>query len=210
VVWTKLSDDFPENERITNLSDRAFRLHVAGLCYSNRQLTDGFVPRGQVPKLVSGNSSKALQELRTVKLWLPKPAGYAIVEFHEHQPSRADVIARRARITAARADAGRSGGIRSGELRRSKTPANGEANQQHTGHGAVADHQVLARHDGSPVPVPGPVPERNLERDGGCVDQVDARVLAAMAETATMMRFPSRPGGAASPIPMPGQRRQPW
>src|SRR5215203_2236641 len=38
VTWTKLSDDFSDD--CWQLSDKAFRLHVEGLLWSNRKLTD--------------------------------------------------------------------------------------------------------------------------------------------------------------------------
>ena len=36
MTWLRLEDGFAENEKISELSDRSFRLHVAVLCYCGR------------------------------------------------------------------------------------------------------------------------------------------------------------------------------
>ena len=43
MAWAKLDDQFAEHPRIVPLGDRAFRLHVAAICLSNRKLTDGHI-----------------------------------------------------------------------------------------------------------------------------------------------------------------------
>ena len=44
MTWIKLDDGFPNNPKIVGLSDHSFRLYIAGLCYSGKYLTDGFIP----------------------------------------------------------------------------------------------------------------------------------------------------------------------
>ncbi len=43
--WIKLDDALPSNRKIKDLSDRAFRLYVYGLCYCGRDLTDGIIDK---------------------------------------------------------------------------------------------------------------------------------------------------------------------
>ncbi len=46
--WVKLDDKFPEHPKLERIGDRAFRIHIRGLCYSALHLTDGLVPRAVV------------------------------------------------------------------------------------------------------------------------------------------------------------------
>lgn len=119
MTWTRLSDDFCEDERIVNLSDGAFRLYVAALVYSNKRLTDGYVPRGVLPMLVPAHRPSHVRELLNTKppLWRNKPGGCHIEDFLAHQLSKAQVL----RIRQARADNGRVGGVRSGMSRRARS-----------------------------------------------------------------------------------------
>lgn len=129
MTWTRLSDDFCEDERIVNLSDGAFRLHVAGLIYSNKRLLDGYVPRGAVGMLVPKYRPAFVRELTggDRPLWRAKPGGYQIEDFEKDQLTRAQVE----RIHKARAEAGQVGGMHSGETRRrgsKQSGSNDEAN----------------------------------------------------------------------------------
>jgi len=42
--YLNTDDGFPDHEKIDVLSDGAFRLHVAGMHYCARKLTDGTIP----------------------------------------------------------------------------------------------------------------------------------------------------------------------
>jgi hypothetical protein len=44
MTWVRLDDDFPSHRKIRKLTDAAFRLHVAGLCWSSKYLTNGWIP----------------------------------------------------------------------------------------------------------------------------------------------------------------------
>jgi hypothetical protein len=50
MTWVRLDDQFPDHPKVVNLSDRAFRLHVWGICYSARFLTDGLIQRDAIPE----------------------------------------------------------------------------------------------------------------------------------------------------------------
>jgi hypothetical protein len=70
-MWVKLSDTFPEDERILGLSDKAFRLHVAALCASARNLTDGVISleRFRALSALVGAGKPELEELTSCGLW---------------------------------------------------------------------------------------------------------------------------------------------
>ena len=46
MAWIKIDDSFPDHPKVIGLSDKAFRIHIEGLCYSGRFLTDGLIPMG--------------------------------------------------------------------------------------------------------------------------------------------------------------------
>lgn len=114
MTYTKLPDEFTEDPRVVALSDAAFRLHVSAFVYANRLLTDGFVPEAQVSMLKPRFSRKTLKELIVAGLWTREEGGYRLTEFLEHQLSREQVLV----LRRERSDAGRRGGLRSGEVRR--------------------------------------------------------------------------------------------
>jgi len=62
-VWVKFDDQTPEDPEIEDLSDGAFRLWFAAICYSQRQLTDGYVPARKLPKLVPNFRRSQVDEL---------------------------------------------------------------------------------------------------------------------------------------------------
>jgi hypothetical protein len=97
MTWSKLPDD--ATETLWDLSAGAFRLHVSGLVYCNRHLTDGHVPASRLPALTPSYDVVHLDELVAARLWETVDGGYSIAGFLEDQPSRAQVEARRAAWT---------------------------------------------------------------------------------------------------------------
>lgn len=140
-----LDDGFAEHPKIMDLSDRSFRLHVAALCYCNRNLTDGLLSQRGIAVLcaLTSASKKHLIELVTAGVWDEyEPDGcFLIHDYLEHNPSKAEVQERRAKRSAA----GRKGGKRSGKAR---AQANAEANAE-----ANASKQVLEQ-----IVEPHPIP----------------------------------------------------
>ena len=101
-----------EHPKIVKLSDGAFRLHLSGIGYCNRYLTDGIIHADVVSRLMPRFRRAYLDELLggnngTKPLWLlvSIPAGnhYEICDFLQWNSSRAEVENRR----QARAAAGR-------------------------------------------------------------------------------------------------------
>lgn len=123
MAWVKLDDGFAEHPKIEEAGPLAAWLHVAALCYCNRQLTDGFIPEGKVGRLADVPQVKRhVAALVRVGLWHPVDGGYQIHNYLEFQPSKAKVEAEREdarkRMAAARAakkaqhDAGGSAEVR--------------------------------------------------------------------------------------------------
>jgi hypothetical protein len=109
VTWTKLTEDFPQHPKIVAAGEWAELIHIHALIYSNRFLTDGFIPAEVVPTLtrVRSHIQPSVQALVKLGVWVPVKGGYAIHDFLEYQPSRNKVLAERKR----KASAGQAGGL---------------------------------------------------------------------------------------------------
>jgi len=113
--WVRVDDHFPDHHKLAELGDLApvgGWLALCGLAWCNRQLTDGRIPKAQVHRLASFRhvavagvqvDAEALAEaLVRVGLWTVSDDGcaYVIHDYHHYQPSKADVLAERARNAA--------------------------------------------------------------------------------------------------------------
>jgi hypothetical protein len=113
VPWVRFEDTFGNHPKIVGLSDRAFRVFVLGICYSNMHLTDGVLapPVQRELRCVA----PIRKELITAELWHLLDDGVVrIHDYEKYQPSRQQVES----VRKDRARAGAIGGQRSGEVRR--------------------------------------------------------------------------------------------
>ena len=110
--WVRLDDGFAEDPVIANLSDSALALWVAGIAYSNRQLTDGFIPL-QVGygglRYCDGNAVPFARELERVGRWEKVDGGWKIHAYLEWQRSSVEILGER-ETTKERVERFRSGG----------------------------------------------------------------------------------------------------
>lgn len=105
MAWVKLDDHFVDHPKVVAAGPLAGWLFVAGLCYANRLLTNGFIPENQVNRLLAstnGNgehSTKLAVKLCEFGLWTPAivrhTKGYRIHDFLKYQPSRKQVLEER-------------------------------------------------------------------------------------------------------------------
>jgi hypothetical protein len=110
--WVRFDDQFPIHRKVTPLSDAAFRLATEAIFWSARNLTDGFIPEGDLaevrPRLA--NPTQLAAELVKRRLWhqnselcmseeCPAPCGeepgWVIHDYWHFQPSKATVQRRR-------------------------------------------------------------------------------------------------------------------
>jgi hypothetical protein len=89
----------PEHPKVVRLSDRAFRLHVQGLCYCQRNLTDGIVPRS----IGEMWGRKGVTELVSRGLWIERGEDYEIDNFLEWNDSKAAVEEKRVKDSSRKA-----------------------------------------------------------------------------------------------------------
>jgi hypothetical protein len=53
MTWVRIQDEMPEHPKLAKVGPLGLALYVAGLCYCNRHLTDGFIPRARAETLLS-------------------------------------------------------------------------------------------------------------------------------------------------------------
>lgn len=93
--WVRIDDNFADHPKVIALSDKAFRLFITGLCYSNRQLTDGIIPYQIVTAWVGDDPFKPSDELEDQDLWERIDKGFVIKSYAEYQPTRKEVETKR-------------------------------------------------------------------------------------------------------------------
>jgi len=82
VPYLNLDDNFADHEKVDALTDGAFRLHVAGMCYSARKLSDGHIPESRPRRLTRTFKASLVPELLNSGLWLPSDkGGYEIHDY---------------------------------------------------------------------------------------------------------------------------------
>ena len=123
--WIKIDDGFPDHPKFLEAGPLGGFLCLCAIAWSNRNRTDGFVPRGQVRRLVDfegfahhmwagelvggGDDVDAMQlaeELVTVGLWEHVKGGFLIHDYLDWQRSREEIEA----LTEQRREAGKRGG----------------------------------------------------------------------------------------------------
>jgi hypothetical protein len=117
MVWVRIDEDFAQHPKLVSAGPNAMALQVAALCYANRNLTDGFLPRaavhGLIPSDVDSDAAETTKRLIAHGIWEEVEGGYAIHDYLDYQPSREQVRRQRTK----RSRAGRRGGLASGEAR---------------------------------------------------------------------------------------------
>jgi hypothetical protein len=155
--WVKLDDHFDDHPKVISAGPLAMALHVAALCWCNRNLTDGFIPRGQVSRLIDTtefgvNPHDLAKKLVVAVLWDEDPEGFRIHDYLEFQPSREQVLANR----EVRSKAGKKGAA-SKQGAKQSVKQNAQQGAKQTGNKSSAPYPVPgSRSSRSPEPAPPP------------------------------------------------------
>ncbi|MBP6833050.1 MAG: hypothetical protein KA978_19840, partial [Deltaproteobacteria bacterium] len=155
--WAKIDDGFYDHPKVLVAGEEAANLYLRGLVWCCKHLTDGAIPREALRTLTGRRDAAALAvKLVASGLWEAREGGWAVHDFLDHNPTAAEVKARRSELSAKRAEAGKRGGIRSGQVR------GGEANAKQTASKPEASCSGVAEAKRSPVPS-RPVPDQSKE-----------------------------------------------
>ena len=158
MTWTKLDDGIFDHPRMLVAGEDAANLHVRALVWCNRHLTDGRLPAEALAVLTRKRTAEeSASALVRVGAWETHPeGGWTVRGFHDHNPTAEEVKARRAALQEKRSEAGRLGGIRSGETRgakqRSKAEATHEAKASNDGKQSASTFEARVEAPSRPVP----------------------------------------------------------
>lgn len=114
--WFRLDDKFHSNQKVIAARNAAVGLYVRCGTWSADQGTEGRIPSHVA--LMFGTKAE-IARVSAAGLWQPTDYGYLIRDYLEYNLSNDEVGERREK----RVEAGRAGGIKSGESRRSKREA---------------------------------------------------------------------------------------
>lgn len=117
--FAKIDIHLHSNDKLLPLSHGAFRLYICSLTFCKEQRSDGHIGVNQAKQLARSQRvpMTAIKELLDQGRYEQNGSGYVVHDFDEWQQIDHEVREKRA-------EAGRAGGVRSGEIRRSKTEAN--------------------------------------------------------------------------------------
>jgi hypothetical protein len=156
MAWVRLDDGFMRHPKAQAAGLQGRALFISGLCWCAANLTDGRIPKAMIPLLAfeAGVKPAAAAALVKVGLWDEDGDGYAVHDWLDYNRSR-DVITD---VRASRSEAGRRGGLRSGDSRRG---SNDEANTKQL---ASANGKQVACCASNPSPAqPSPAQPIGLE-----------------------------------------------
>ena len=94
--WARIDDtlyDHPKLDRLGRDRLAGVGLQVLAISWSNRFLTDGFVPEERIPRL--GGTLRLAEKLVEAGMWERVAEGFHIHDFHAYSKSRARVLLER-------------------------------------------------------------------------------------------------------------------
>lgn len=158
MTWARLDDRFPEHPKVLSVGPFGLAVFVRALCYSARNLTDGFIPDAATASFSvdfarTSRAASAVDwpsRLVAAGLWDRVDGGFAIHDYLSYNPSKEKVLAER------HANAERIKRWR-GEHRNAESNAvTGDARN------AVTNGDVT----GGVTVIPSPSPSRTQEEEG--------------------------------------------
>lgn len=109
MAWVRVDDAFYDHPKFQNTNALGIAAWITALAWSNRNLTDGYIPRSVAARLVNldgisltfgmagrdANAYDGIDQLLDCGAWVEVEGGYQIVNYLEFQPSADEVKARR-------------------------------------------------------------------------------------------------------------------
>jgi len=103
-MWAKLDDALIDHSKVFDAGDRigkngpaiALGLYAVGLLWTNKHLSDGFLPVGVVKRFKHvDNPMTVAHSLVLARLWEEVDGGFRIHHFHDHNPHAEDIQEKR-------------------------------------------------------------------------------------------------------------------
>lgn len=166
MTWAKVDDTLHAHRKVRLAGLEAMGLWLVALSYCAQHITDGHLRADEVTHLAltKKRAEKLAGALVSAGLWDTTADGWCFHDWEHYQPTRASVLAERAR----KVEAGRKGGQASAQARgQAGGEAPGQARAQASAQapttgGSGADTQAHARARARPVPSRPSIPS-----DGG-------------------------------------------
>lgn len=96
MTWANVDDLFPEHPKVLAAGGDAGWLYICGLCFTNRNLTEGRIPKAVIGRLSDRkNPVKLAKTLVDVGLWHEEKDHYVIHDWDKYNESAEDVKARK-------------------------------------------------------------------------------------------------------------------
>lgn len=144
--WVRIDDTTTFHPKVLAAGNEAWGAFVRLIAWSAQQLTDGKIPH-KIVEMVT--TKKVVSQLLAVGLLESIDDGFLIHDYHEHNLSSEEVRT----LRNGRSEAGRIGGRRSGESRRSKSEASAsKQNEASASSEAEASANQLASTKTNPIP----------------------------------------------------------
>ena len=140
MAWVRIDDEFGEHPKVVAAGPLAVAIQIKAKCYASRNLTNGFIPSDVVSSFLSGFEALRIGRKPALDvdwpaymidkgLWELAPGGYNIHDYLDYNPSKAEVLERRAKRQAS----GQAGGRASAQARAQGLATNvGQALASHT------------------------------------------------------------------------------
>lgn len=94
--WVTLDDHFTDHPKVAMVGGDAAWLFVAGLCYAQRHLTDGKIPKAVIGQLTDRKTpSKLAKRLVDVRLWEEEGDHYVVHDWPDYNEPSEEVRRRR-------------------------------------------------------------------------------------------------------------------
>lgn len=157
MTWFKIDDGLPEHPKSDALEAASGGWQVYAVacmtwrdmgCDCAHQLTDGVFSRQRAHRKVRAPTKivdRALEALVAAKFLSVEGDTFTFHDWGHYNPSRDEVMAKRDGLSAKRAEAGRRGGLRSGEARSGQADGKSEANGKQTGSKTEANAKPRTR-----------------------------------------------------------------
>ena len=102
-MWSRLDDALLDHRKVYDAGDRigkngqviAIGLYAIGLMWTNKQLSDGYLPAAVVKRFPCVRPLDVAQALVKAKLWEAVDGGYKIHDFADWNYTAADIRSRR-------------------------------------------------------------------------------------------------------------------
>jgi hypothetical protein len=103
VAWVRLSDDYYDNPKFARVPALGELLYLRCLAWSNRNLSDGFLPVEAIRRLAPSPWRRLASSLERADLWEPEDGGYRIHDYLVFNKSREEIETKRAQDSARKA-----------------------------------------------------------------------------------------------------------